>query len=109
MGAAKSKDCKVVMLGLDNAGKTTLLNTLSQGANYEVAPTRGFNVQSFKKNDLTMQVHDIGGQASTWRLWPNFLTGAEVVIFVIDSADLASGSVDARTVDGHVIGVFFHE
>ena len=87
MGAAKSKDCKVVMLGLDNAGKTTLLNTLSQGTNYEVAPTRGFNVQSFKKNDLTMQVHDIGGQASTWRLWPNFLTGAEVVIFVIDSAD----------------------
>jgi ADP-ribosylation factor-like protein 3 len=89
MGAAKSKECKVVMLGLDNAGKTTLLNTLSHGTNYEVAPTRGVNVQSFKKDELTMQVHDVGGQASTWRLWPAYLDGVEVVVFVIDSADRA--------------------
>jgi ADP-ribosylation factor-like protein 3 len=87
MGAAKSKDCKVVMLGLDNAGKTTVLNTLAQGSNYEIAPTRGFNVQSLQKDDLTLQVHDIGGQASTWRLWPSFLANVDVLVFVVDSAD----------------------
>ena len=87
MGAAKSKDCKVVMLGLDNAGKTTVLNTLAQGNNYEIAPTRGFNVQSLKTKDLTLQVHDVGGQASTWRLWPSFLTNVDVLVFVIDSSD----------------------
>lgn len=87
MGAAKSKECKVVMLGLDNAGKTTLLNTLAQGSAYEVAPTRGFNVQSLQKDDLSMTFHDVGGQASTWRLWPSYLADVAVVVFVIDSAD----------------------
>ena len=83
----KEQEIRLLILGLDNAGKTTLLNTLSQGSNYEIAPTRGCNVQSFQKNDLTLQVHDVGGQASTWGLWPSYMANVEVVAFVIDSAD----------------------
>ena len=92
MGAAfgtRAKEAKVVMLGLDNGGKTTLLNTLSSGNGDEVAPTHGFNVQALRKGDLTLRVHDIGGQQSSWRLWPTFLEAVDIVIFVVDSSDRA--------------------
>ena len=89
MGASRSKEAKVIMLGPDNAGKTTILNTLSSGNSYEVAPTHGFNVQALTSGDLTMRIHDIGGQKSSWRLWPTFFDNAEIIIFVMDSSDRA--------------------
>ena len=84
---SRSKEAKVVLLGLDNGGKTTILNTLSSGHGSEICPTHGFNVQSLRKGELTMRVHDIGGQKSAWRLWPTFLVDVDVVIFVVDSSD----------------------
>ena len=49
-----SKNIEVVLVGLENAGKTTLINVLSQGHSLETVPTIGLNVKMVKKGGVTM-------------------------------------------------------
>jgi len=81
------KQVRVLMLGLDNAGKTTILHHLKGDTNYESIPTVGFNVETVKMRNITLNVWDVGGQDKIRPLWKHYFTGTDALIFVVDSTD----------------------
>eukprot|EP00465_Bigelowiella_longifila_P007669 CAMPEP_0185263686 /NCGR_PEP_ID=MMETSP1359-20130426/15772_1 /TAXON_ID=552665 /ORGANISM="Bigelowiella longifila, Strain CCMP242" /LENGTH=183 /DNA_ID=CAMNT_0027851383 /DNA_START=36 /DNA_END=587 /DNA_ORIENTATION=+ len=78
---------RVVMVGLDAAGKTTVLYNLKLGEVITTVPTIGFNVERIEHKNLDLQVWDIGGQDKIRPLWRHYYENTDGIIFVIDSAD----------------------
>ncbi|KAK5847389.1 hypothetical protein PBY51_016521 [Eleginops maclovinus] len=81
---------QVILMGLDSAGKTTLLARLLTGQVMETSPTIGFNVGTLdldKKTSLT--IWDVGGQKSMRANWRYYLEGCRALVFVVDSSDPA--------------------
>uniref|UniRef100_A0A8C8SLS0 Uncharacterized protein n=1 Tax=Pelusios castaneus TaxID=367368 RepID=A0A8C8SLS0_9SAUR len=56
------QELRIVLLGLDNAGKTTLLTRLASEDASTITPTQGFNVKSVHSHGFQLNVWDIGGQ-----------------------------------------------
>lgn len=81
------KDFRIMMVGLDGAGKTTALNRLKLGEFVHTVPTIGFNLEKVKYKGLEFNVWDIGGQEKIRPLWSHYAEDNDAVIFVIDSAD----------------------
>jgi len=75
------------MVGLDAAGKTTVLYKLKLGEVVTTVPTIGFNVEEVKYKNLNFQVWDIGGQDKIRSLWRYYYQNSDAVIFVVDSSD----------------------
>jgi len=82
-----SKDMRILMLGLDNAGKTTVLYKLKLGEVVTTLPTIGFNVETVIYKNIKFDVWDIGGQDKIRQLWKYYFNGTQGLIFVIDSND----------------------
>lgn len=92
MGSILQKQFKkvphVVLLGLDSAGKSTLLYKLYQGVNMDTSPTIGFNVVTLELNKKTaFTVWDVGGQGNMRSNWRYYLDGCKVLVFVVDASD----------------------
>uniref|UniRef100_UPI0037E86BB0 ADP-ribosylation factor-like protein 11 n=1 Tax=Semicossyphus pulcher TaxID=241346 RepID=UPI0037E86BB0 len=88
MGQARSSSPQVILMGLDSAGKSTLLARLLTGQVMETSPTIGFNVGTLdldKKISLT--VWDVGGQKSMRPNWRYYLDDCRALVFVVDSTD----------------------
>ncbi len=81
------REARILVLGLDNSGKTTILKRLSDEEISNVMPTQGFNVKSLVQNDMTLNVWDIGGQKSIRPYWRNYMDHTDALVYVIDSAD----------------------
>ena len=83
------KDAKVLMVGLDAAGKTTILYKLKLGENVTTIPTIGFNVEGIECPDQNMRltVWDIGGQDRIRPLWRHYFLNTGAIVFVVDSSD----------------------
>ena len=64
MAAFGDKEARILVLGLDNAGKTTILYRLQVGAVVSTIPTIGFNVETVTFKNVKFQVWDLGGQTS---------------------------------------------
>ncbi|KAF8517197.1 ADP-ribosylation factor [Hysterangium stoloniferum] len=86
-GLIGSKDMRILMLGLDNAGKTTVLYKLKLGEVVTTIPTIGFNLETVEYKNIKFNVWDIGGQDKIRQLWKYYFNGTEGLIFVIDSND----------------------
>lgn len=82
-----SKQLAILMLGLDNAGKTTLLYKLKLGEKVTTVPTIGFNVESIQYRNVNFTVWDVGGQDKIRPLWKYYFNNAHGLIFVVDSND----------------------
>merc|ERR1711972_243447 len=80
-------EMRILMGGLDAAGKTTLLYKLHLGEVVTTIPTIGFNVEEVEYKNIRFTVWDIGGQDRIRRLWRHYYAGTHGVIFVIDSND----------------------
>lgn len=78
---------KVIILGIQNAGKTTILYRLSIGQLIKTTPTIGSNVEEIKYNNVKIQAWDLGGQESTRSVWDVYYLNTDAVIYVIDSKD----------------------
>ncbi|EPE04716.1 adp-ribosylation factor family protein [Ophiostoma piceae UAMH 11346] len=79
----------VTMLGLQNAGKTCLLNVLSGGEfTYDTIPTIGFNMKRVQRNNVSMKCWDIGGQPRFRPMWERYCRGVNAILFVVDIADM---------------------
>ena len=76
-----------MLLGLDNAGKTTILKTLASEDISTITPTQGFNIKSVQSEGFKLNVWDIGGQRKIRPYWRNYFDNTDVLIYVIDSAD----------------------
>ena len=85
LGGAVEK--RVLMVGLDAAGKTTLLYKLQLGDAITTIPTIGFNVERVTYKKLEMTIWDIGGQDKIRKLWKHYYDKNDAVIFVVDSCD----------------------
>ena len=81
------KDARILVLGLDNAGKTTILKKLSNEEVKHIQPTQGFNVKSLVQEGFKLNVWDIGGQKAIRKYWENYFDATDALIYVIDSAD----------------------
>jgi len=82
-----STKARVVMVGLDAAGKTTLLYKLKLNEAVRTIPTIGFNVENVQHKNVNFTVWDVGGQDKIRRLWHHYYLGTNAVIFVVDSND----------------------
>jgi small GTP-binding protein len=83
-----SSNFKIVILGLQNAGKTTILYRLSIGQLVSTQPTIGSNVEEISINNVKFQAWDLGGQESMRSVWDVYYINTDAIIYVIDSADV---------------------
>merc|ERR1711988_673270 len=81
------KDCRILMVGLDAAGKTTILYKMRLGEVVTTIPTIGFNVETVEYKNISFTVWDIGGQDKIRKLWRYYYQGTDGVIFIVDSSD----------------------
>jgi ADP-ribosylation factor protein 1 len=82
-----SKESRILMLGLDAAGKTTILYKFKLGEVVSTIPTIGFNVETVKYKNIEFNMWDIGGQEKIRPLWRHYYQNTDAIIFVIDSSD----------------------
>ena len=78
---------KIIILGVQEAGKTTILYRLSLGQFVKTSPTIGSNVEELTYNNVKFQAWDLGGQESIRALWDVYYVNTDAVIYVIDSKD----------------------
>jgi ADP-ribosylation factor 1/2 len=81
------KEMRILMLGLDAAGKTTILYKLKLGEVVSSVPTIGFNVETVEYKNIKFTVWDVGGQDKIRLLWRHYYQNTQGLIFVVDSAD----------------------
>jgi ADP-ribosylation factor-like protein 3 len=81
------REVRILMLGLDNAGKTTALKKLSDEDITTIMPTQGFNVKSLLQDGFKLNLWDVGGQKTIRPYWRNYFEETDALIYVIDSAD----------------------
>ncbi|KAK0258688.1 hypothetical protein LTR91_012664 [Friedmanniomyces endolithicus] len=82
-----SKEMRLLMLGLDAAGKTTILYKLKLDTDVTTIPTVGFNVETVTYKNTKFNVWDVGGQDKIRPLWRHYFSGTQGLIFVVDSND----------------------
>ena len=75
------------MVGLDGAGKTTILYKLKIGEVVTTTPTIGFNVETVEFKNTSFTVWDVGGQNKIRPLWQHYYFDTQAIIFVVDSND----------------------
>lgn len=83
----KEKEVRILILGLDNAGKTTLLKRLNGEDTSGVSPTLGFNIKTLEHRGFRLNMWDVGGQKSLRAYWRNYFESTDALIWVVDSAD----------------------
>merc|ERR1711971_408418 len=95
-GLLGSREMRILILGLDGAGKTTILYRLQAGEVVTTIPTIGFNVETVTYKNLKFQVWDLGGQTSIRPYWRCYYTNTDAIIYVVDSADSRDQQAGAR-------------
>ncbi|EMR61745.1 hypothetical protein MGN70_009640 [Eutypa lata] len=79
----------VTMIGLQNAGKTSLLRVLSGGEfAIDSIPTVGFNMKRVQRGHVTLRCWDLGGQPRFRPMWERYCRGVNAIVFIVDIADL---------------------
>jgi len=81
------KQMRILMVGLDAAGKTTILYKLKLGEIVTTIPTIGFNVETVEYKNISFTVWDVGGQDKIRPLWRHYYQNTQGLIYVVDSAD----------------------
>ena len=81
------KNMRILMVGLDAAGKTTILYKLKLGEIVTTIPTIGFNVETVEYKNINFTVWDVGGQDKIRPLWRHYFQNTQGLIFVVDSND----------------------
>jgi hypothetical protein len=81
------KEMRILMVGLDAAGKTSILYKLKLGEIVTTIPTIGFNVETVEYKNISFTVWDVGGQDKIRPLWRHYYQNTQAIIFVVDSND----------------------
>lgn len=81
------KEARILMLGLDNGGKTTILKRMSEEDITHIMPTQGFNIKSLVQEGFKLNVWDIGGQKTIRPYWSNYFESSDALVYVVDSSD----------------------
>lgn len=81
----KDQELRVLVLGLDNAGKTTIIKHILNEDVKTISPTMGFQINSILYKNYHLNVWDIGGQTSLRVFWGNYFETTNIIIWVIDA------------------------
>lgn len=97
---------RILMVGLDAAGKTTILYKIKLNETVQTIPTIGFNVETVTPAPgVTFTVWDIGGQSKIRPLWAHYFQNVDGLLFVVDAAD-PDRFTEARD---ELFGIISHE
>ena len=104
------KQGTILLLGLDNAGKTTFLHKLKTNSIYNFAPTIQPHVETFQIQGIQFAGWDLGGHEAVRHLWEDYVCEAAAVMFLMDACDYErfeenAGELDALIGDGVLEGV----
>lgn len=95
-----TKELELTVLGLQNAGKTTLVNVLASNKfDEDTIPTIGFNFRKLRKGKVEFKLWDLGGQARFRDSWEKYCRSANAIVYVVDSADV--GNLDVAKLQLH--------
>ncbi|KAK4090314.1 hypothetical protein PCL_08501 [Purpureocillium lilacinum] len=91
----------VILLGLDNAGKTTFHEQVKSlflphapEPKLKTVPTVGQNVSTITLPDMYLKLWDVGGQLSLRKLWQSYYASCHAIVFIIDSTDIGDGTLE---------------
>jgi ADP-ribosylation factor-like protein 2 len=85
---AKEGELRLLTIGLDNAGKTTVVKKFLNKDTSTISPTLGFQICPIQFRGLTLNVWDIGGQQTLRSFWRNYFESTDGIIWVVDSNDV---------------------
>ncbi|KIO20999.1 hypothetical protein M407DRAFT_245629 [Tulasnella calospora MUT 4182] len=83
----KEREMRVLFLGLDNAGKTTIIKRLNGDDINSISPTLGFEIKTFIHGKYTLNIWDVGGQRMLRPYWRNYFEQTDALVWVVDSSD----------------------
>ncbi|KAB2571434.1 ADP-ribosylation factor-like protein 2 [Lasiodiplodia hormozganensis] len=83
----KDKEMRILMLGLDNAGKTTIVKKIMNEDVNSVSPTLGFIIKTIEYEGYKLNIWDVGGQKTLRTYWKNYFEKTDTLIWVVDSTD----------------------
>ncbi|KAH7041086.1 P-loop containing nucleoside triphosphate hydrolase protein [Microdochium trichocladiopsis] len=99
--ATSKEEYSVILLGLDNAGKTTFHEQAKSlflpdrpDPKLNTVPTVGQNVSTLTLPDMYLKIWDVGGQHSLRKLWQSYYSSCHAIVFIIDSTDIGDGFLD---------------
>ncbi|TKA78843.1 hypothetical protein B0A49_01962 [Cryomyces minteri] len=83
----KDKEMRILMLGLDNAGKTTIVKKIMNEDVNSVSPTLGFIIRTIEYEGYKLNIWDVGGQKTLRTYWKNYFEKTDTLIWVVDATD----------------------
>jgi small GTP-binding protein len=93
----------ITVLGINNAGKTSILNIIRGAPDTSVAPTTGFNKHDIEQGNLKLTFFDLGGGPKIRNTWANYFARAHGIIFVVDASD-PNSFVECKKVFDEAVG-----
>ncbi|EFJ07633.1 ARF-like GTPase [Selaginella moellendorffii] len=83
-----TQEMELSLIGLQNAGKTSLVNVIATGGfNEDMIPTVGFNMRKVTKGNVTIKLWDLGGQPRFRSMWERYCRGVSAIVYVVDASD----------------------
>ena len=86
LGLAK-KNAKILFLGLDNAGKTTLMRRLKDDRMVQHAPTSFAHSEELVLGNVRFVAHDLGGHKAMRKIWKQYMPGVDAIVYIVDSSE----------------------
>lgn len=84
----KTRQARVLLLGLDNSGKSSIVARILNEDLDSVQPTLGFQIRTINLRGVNLNIWDVGGQKSLRPFWHNYFESTDFLIWVVDGADL---------------------
>ncbi|TVU49639.1 hypothetical protein EJB05_00959, partial [Eragrostis curvula] len=84
----KEKEMRILMVGLDNSGKTTIVLKINGEDTSVISPTLGFNIKTIKYHKYSLNIWDVGGQKTIRSYWRNYFEQTDGLVWVVDSSDI---------------------